>query len=88
MRKTVDEKLQSTLETRLGESFNRVVEQLERVTKVSARCRHWRRAVGDLKASALQRQVRGTFGEVQLGMILEQFLSPEQYTKNAQVKDE
>jgi len=88
MRKTVDEKLQSTLEMRLGESFNRVVEQLERVHKGIGEMQTLAAGVGDMKRVLSNVRVRGTFGEVQLGMILEQFLSPEQYTKNAQVKDD
>jgi len=87
MRKTVDERLQSTLETRLGESFDRVVEQLERVHKGIGEMQSLAAGVGDLKRVLSNVRVRGTFGEVQLGMLLEQFLSPEQYIKNAQVKD-
>jgi DNA recombination protein RmuC len=87
MRRTVDEKLQSTLETRLGESFNRVVEQLERVHKGIGEMQTLAAGVGDLKKVLSNVRVRGTFGEVQLAMILEQFLSPEQYVKNAQVKE-
>jgi DNA recombination protein RmuC len=87
MRKTVDERLQSTLETRLGESFNRVVEQLERVHKGIGEMQSLAAGVGDLKRVLSNVRVRGTFGEVQLGMLLEQLLSPEQYIKNAQVKD-
>jgi len=87
MRKTVDERLQSTLETRLGESFNRVVEQLERVHKGIGEMQTLAAGVGDLKRVLSNVRVRGTFGEVQLAMLLEQFLSPEQYVKNAQVKD-
>ncbi len=87
MRKTVDERLQSTLETRLGESFNRVVEQLERVHKGIGEMQSLAAGVGDLKRVLSNVRVRGTFGEVQLGMLLEQFLSPEQFIKNAQVKD-
>jgi DNA recombination protein RmuC len=87
MRQTVDEKLQSTLETRLGESFNRVVEQLERVHKGIGEMQTLAAGVGDLKRVLSNVRVRGTFGEVQLEMILEQFLSPEQYVKNAQVKE-
>jgi len=87
MRKTVDEKLQSTLETRLGESFTRVVEQLERVHKGIGEMQTLAAGVGDLKKVLSNVRVRGTFGEVQLAMLLEQFLSPEQYVKNAQVKD-
>lgn len=87
MRKTVDEKLQSTLETRLGESFNRVVEQLERVHKGIGEMQALAAGVGDLKRVLSNVRVRGAFGEVQLEMILEQFLSPEQFIKNAQVKE-
>ena len=87
MRRTVDEKLQSTLETRLGESFTRVVEQLERVHKGIGEMQTLAAGVGDLKRVLSNVRVRGTFGEVQLEMLLEQLLSPEQYVKNAQVKD-
>lgn len=85
MRKTVDEKLQSTLETRLGESFGRVVEQLERVYKGIGEMQSLAVGVGDLKKVLSNIRVRGTFGEVQLGRLLEQFLSPEQYATNVQV---
>jgi len=87
MRKTVDERLQSTLETRLGESFNRVVEQLERVHKGIGEMQSLATGVGDLKRMLTNVRVRGTFGEVQLCMLLDQFLSPEQFAKNVQVKD-
>jgi DNA recombination protein RmuC len=87
MRKTVDEKLQTTLETRLGDSFNRVVEQLERVHKGIGEMRTLATGVGDLKKVLSNVKVRGTFGEIQVGALLEQFLSPEQYVKNAQVKE-
>lgn len=87
MRKTVDEKLQSTLETRLGESFDRVVEQLERVHRGIGEMQSLAAGVGDLKRILSNVRVRGTFGEVQLGMLLEQFLSPEQFTRNAQIKE-
>ncbi len=86
-RKTVDEKLQSTLETRLGESFNRVVEQLERVHKGIGEMQTLAASVGDLKRVLSNVRARGTYGENQLASILEQFLSPEQYIKNAQVKE-
>ena len=76
MRKTVDEKLQSTLETRLGESFNRVVEQLERVHKGIGEMQTLAAGVGDLKRVLSNVRVRGTFGEVQLAMLLEQFYRP------------
>lgn len=87
MRKTVDEKLQSTLEVRLGELFNRVVEQLERVHKGIGEMQSLAAGVGDLKKVLSNVRVRGTFGELQLGTLLEQFLSPEQFVKNAQVKE-
>jgi DNA recombination protein RmuC len=88
MRKTVDEKLQLTLETRLSESFDRVVEQLERVHKGIGEMQSLAAGVGDLKRILSNVRIRGTFGEVQLGMLLEQFLSPEQFTRNAQIKED
>lgn len=88
MRKTVDERLQTTLEARLGESFDRVVEQLERVHKGIGEMQSLAAGVGDLKRVLSNVRVRGTYGEVQLGMLLEQVLSPEQFTRNAQVKDD
>ncbi len=87
MRATVDEKLHATLETRLGESFNRVVEQLERVQRGIGEMQSLATGVGDLKKILSNVRVRGTFGEVQLATLLEQLLSPEQYVKNAQVKE-
>jgi DNA recombination protein RmuC len=85
MRQTVDEKLQSTLETRLGESFNRVVEQLERVHKGIGEMQSLAANVGDLKNVLTNVKVRGTYGEVQLALLLEQFLAPDQFVKNASV---
>jgi DNA recombination protein RmuC len=85
MRQTVDEKLQTTLETRLGESFNRVVEHLERVHKSIGEMQTLAANVGDLKNVLTNVKVRGTYGEVQLALLLEQFLSPDQYVKNASV---
>ena len=87
MRRTVDEKLQTTLETRLGESFGRVAEQLERVHKSLGEMQTLATGVGDLKRVLSNVRTRGTFGEVQLEALLEQFLSPEQYVKNAQVRE-
>ncbi len=87
IRETVDEKLQSALETRLGESFSRVAEHLERVHKGIGEMQTLAAGVGDLKNVLSSVRVRGTFGELQLGTLLEQFLSPEQYIKNAQVKE-
>jgi DNA recombination protein RmuC len=64
MRQTVDEKLQTTLETRLGESFNRVVEHLERVHKGIGEMQTLAANVGDLKNVLTNVKVRGTYGEV------------------------
>ena len=85
MRQTVNEKLQTTLETRLGESFNRVVEQLERVHKGIGEMQTLAANVGHLKNVLTNVKVRGTYGEVQLALLLEQFLSPDQFVKNASV---
>jgi DNA recombination protein RmuC len=85
MRQTVDEKLQTTLETRLGESFNRVVEHLERVHKGIGEMQSLAANVGDLRNVLTNVKVRGTYGEVQLALLLEQFLAPDQFVKNASV---
>jgi DNA recombination protein RmuC len=87
MRATVDEKLQNTLDARLGESFNRVVEQLERVHTGIGEMQTLASGVGDLKKVLSNVRARGTFGEVQAAMLLEQFLSPEQLLKNVQIKE-
>jgi DNA recombination protein RmuC len=87
MRQTVDEKLQSTLERRLTESFQVVQNQLENVHKGLGEMQHLATGVGDLKRVLTNVKTRGTWGEVQLGMLLEQFLLPDQYLKNAQVKE-
>jgi DNA recombination protein RmuC len=87
MRRTVDERLQTTLEARLGESFTRVVEQLERVHKGIGEMQSLAAGVGDLKKVLSNVRVRGAFGELQLGMLLDQFLSPEQIVRNAQIKE-
>jgi DNA recombination protein RmuC len=87
MRQTVDHKLQTTLETRLGESFNRVVEQLNRVHEGLGEMKTLASNVGDLKNVLTNVKVRGTFGEVQLELLLEQFLTPDQYIKDAHVRD-
>ena len=85
MRRTVDEKLQSTLETRLGESFTRVVDQLNRVHEGLGEMKSLAANVGDLRSVLTNVKVRGTYGEVQLALILEQFLAPEQYVKDARI---
>ncbi len=87
MRRTVDEKLQNTLEARLGESFTRVVEQLNRVHEGLGEMKSLASNVGDLKSVLTNVKVRGTYGEVQLALILEQFLAPHQYVKDARLND-
>jgi len=82
MRQTVDEKLHSTLEQRLGESFQRVSEQLERVHAGLGEMQSLASGVGDLKKVLSNVKVRGTWGEVQLDNLLEQILSPGQYDRN------
>ena len=82
MRATVDEKLQSTLETRLGESFRLVSERLEQVQRGLGEMQQLATGVGDLKRVLTNVKTRGTFGEVQLGALLEQVLTIEQYDSN------
>ncbi|MDA7414798.1 DNA recombination protein RmuC [Xenophilus arseniciresistens] len=79
MRRVVDEKLQSTLEARLGESFRQVAERLEQVYKGLGEMQTLAQGVGDLKHLLTNVKTRGMFGEAQLGALLEQVLSPEQY---------
>lgn len=86
MRVTVDEKLQSTLEKRLGESFKMVSERLEQVHQGLGEMQNLASGVGDLKKVLSNTKTRGVLGEVQLERILEQFLSPEQYEKNVITK--
>lgn len=86
MRKTVDEKLQSTLEKRLGESFKQVSERLELVHKGLGEMQNLAVGVGDLKKVLSNVKTRGILGEYQLGNILEQILSPEQYGINVATK--
>ncbi|MDR2130495.1 MAG: DNA recombination protein RmuC [Odoribacteraceae bacterium] len=82
MRKTVDEKLQESVERRFNESFKLINERLEAVHKGLGEMQTLATGVGDLKKVLTNVKTRGTFGEVQLGAILEQVLSPEQYIKN------
>jgi DNA recombination protein RmuC len=82
MRKTVDEKLHATLEQRLGESFKLVSERLELVHKGLGEMQNLATGVGDLKRVLSNVKTRGTWGEVQLGNLLEQLLTPEQYAGN------
>ena len=78
----VDEKLQSTLEKRLGESFKMVSDRLEMVHKGLGDMQHLATGVGDLKKVLMNVKTRGTWGEVQLGQLLDQVLSVDQYMKN------
>ncbi len=86
MRQTVDEKLQSTLEKRLGESFKLVSERLEAVQQGLGDMQSLATGVGDLKRMLTNVKARGTWGEYQLGDILEQLLTPDQFRKNIQPK--
>ena len=86
MRETVDEKLQSTLEKRLGESFKLVSERLEAVQHGLGEMQNLATGVGDLKRVLTNVKARGTWGEVQLGALLEQILTPDQYDKNVRTR--
>ncbi len=86
MRETVDEKLQSTLEKRLGESFKLVSERLEVVHKGLGEMQTLAMGVGDLKKVLSNVKTRGTLGEIQLGRILDQILTKEQYDINVVTK--
>ena len=79
MRQTVDEKLQATLQARLGESFRQVAERLEQVHKGLGEMHTLAQGVGDLKHLLTNVKTRGMFGEAQLGALLEQVLAPDQY---------
>jgi DNA recombination protein RmuC len=86
MRLTVDEKLQGTLEKRLGESFQIVSERLEAVHKGLGEMQSLATGVGDLKRVLTNVKSRGGWGEVQLGMLLEDMLTPEQYAANVAIQ--
>ncbi|MBR0343453.1 MAG: DNA recombination protein RmuC [Oscillospiraceae bacterium] len=86
IRSTVDEKLQKTLEEKLGRSFKLVSDQLEAVYKSMGEMQNLATGVGDLKKVLSNVKTRGIFGEIQLGAILEQILSPEQYDRNVVTK--
>jgi DNA recombination protein RmuC len=85
IRATVEEKLQATLETRLGESFRMVSDRLEQVYRGLGEMQTLAAGVGDLKRVLTNVRSRGTFGEVQLGALLEQVLTPDQYARNVAV---
>lgn len=82
MRQTVDEKLQGTLNQRLGESFKIVSERLELVHKGLGEMQSLANGVGDLKKVLSNVKTRGNWGEIQLGNLLEQMLTAQQYDKN------
>ncbi|MFZ2193187.1 MAG: DNA recombination protein RmuC [Candidatus Moraniibacteriota bacterium] len=86
MRETVDEKLHATLEKRLGESFKLVSERLELVHKGLGEMQSLATGVGDLKKVLQNVKTRGTWGEVQLGSLLDQIMTIEQYEKNVATK--
>jgi DNA recombination protein RmuC len=85
MRATVEEKLQGTLERRLGESFRLVSERLEKVHQGLGEMQALAEGVGDLKKVLSNVKARGTWGEMQLGALLEQMLSPDQFDRNVAV---
>jgi len=86
IRKTVDDQLQEALEKKLTESFRQVSERLEQVYKGLGEMQTVAASVGDLKKVLSNVKTRGILGEIQLGAILEQILSPEQYCENIPTK--
>lgn len=86
IRQTVDEKLQDTLDKKLNESFQQVSQRLEQVYKGLGEMQQLANGVGDLKKVLSNVKTRGVLGEIQLGAILEQILSPEQYACNVATK--
>lgn len=88
MRQVVDEKLNESLERRLNESFNLISERLENVSKGLGEMKSLAGSVGDLKKVLTNVKTRGTFGEVQLGNLLEQMLAPNQFKANVTIKED
>ena len=86
MRETVDEKLQKTLNERLGQSFETVGKQLQAVQEGLGEMKNLAQDVGGLKKVLSNVKMRGGIGEVQLSMLLEQILAPEQYDENVKTK--
>ena len=86
IRKTVDEKLQQTLDRKLNDSFQLVSERLEQVYKGLGEMQNLATGVGDLKKVLSNVKTRGVLGEIQLGAILEQMLAPDQYATNVATK--
>ncbi|HMS33835.1 MAG TPA: DNA recombination protein RmuC [Ignavibacteria bacterium] len=87
MRETVDEKLQTTLEKRLGESFKQVSERLELVHKGLGEMQNLAVGVGDIKKVLSNIKTKGVLGEYQLGNILDQLLTADQYSMNVKTKE-
>ena len=88
MRTTVDEKLQGTLERRLGESFKLVSERLEQVHQGLGAMQQLASDVGGLQKVLTNVKTRGGWGEVQLGSLLEQLLTPDQFARNVKTREE
>lgn len=88
MRSTVDEKLQGTLERRLGESFKQVSDRLEQVHQGLGAMRQLASDVGGLQKVLANVKTRGSWGEVQLGTLLEQLLTAEQFARNVKTRDD
>ena len=88
MRATVDEKLQGTLEKRLGESFKLVSDRLEQVHQGLGAMRQLASDVGGLQKILANVKTRGGWGEVQLGNLLEQILTADQFARNVKTRDE
>ncbi len=87
IRVTVDEKLQGTLEQRLGETFRLMSERLEAVHRGLGEMQTLSAGVGELRRVLGNVKTRGTWGEVQLGAILEQVLTPDQYGRNVKTRE-
>lgn len=88
MRATVEEKLQGTLEKRLGESFQLVSDRLEQVHKGLGEMQTLATGVGDLKRVLSNVKSRGGWGEVQLGMLLEDMLTKDQFATNVRIRSD
>jgi DNA recombination protein RmuC len=88
MRATVDEKLQGTLEKRLGESFKLVSDRLEQVHQGLGAMQQLASDVGGLQKVLTNVKARGGWGEVQLGSLLDQLLTPDQFARNVKTRDE
>lgn len=87
MREIVESKIQDTLQKRIGQSFEMVNKQLEQVQRGLGEMQNLAKGVGDLKKVLSNIKVRGTWGEIQLENILEQILTPDQFDKNVEIKN-